>query len=46
MNSPPLVLVGGFKHELNSFAQGTFSLQDVARSGYDAEREHRHGSRP
>ena len=33
----PLVLVGGFKHELNSFAQGTFSRDDIARAGYYAE---------
>jgi microcystin degradation protein MlrC len=33
----PVVLVGGFKHELNSFATGTFSLADIARAGYYAE---------
>jgi microcystin degradation protein MlrC len=32
-----VVLVGGFKHELNSFAQGTFSREDIARAGYYAE---------
>ena len=37
MTARPLVLVGGFKHELNSFAQGTFSRADIARSGYYAE---------
>ena|GEM_PF-3238757 len=33
----PLVLVGGFKHELYSFARGTISFADVARAGYFAE---------
>jgi microcystin degradation protein MlrC len=37
VDARPLVLVGGFKHELNSFAQGTFSLEDIARAGYYAE---------
>ena len=35
----PVFLVGGFKHELNSFATGSFSLADIARSGYYAEGE-------
>ncbi len=35
----PLVLVGGFKHELNSFARGTLSFRDVVRAGYFAEGE-------
>jgi microcystin degradation protein MlrC len=29
--------VGGFKHELNSFAAGTMSFEDIRRSGYYAE---------
>lgn len=33
----PLVLVGGFKHELNSFAEGTMSFDDIRRAGYYAE---------
>ncbi len=33
----PLVLVGGLKHELNSFARDTISFADVARAGYFAE---------
>jgi microcystin degradation protein MlrC len=33
----PLVLVGGFKHELNSFAQGIWTLDAIARAGYYAE---------
>ena len=32
-------LVGGFKHELNSFSTGTFDFADIARSGYYAEGE-------
>ena len=34
---PPLVVVGGFKHELNSFALGVTSLDDIQRGGYYAE---------
>jgi len=34
---PPLVLVGGFKHELNSFSQGTMSLDHIRGAGYYAE---------
>jgi microcystin degradation protein MlrC len=33
----PLVVVGGFKHELNSFALGTTSLADIRDAGYYAE---------
>ncbi len=33
----PLVLVGGFKHELNSFALGTTSMDDIRAAGYYAE---------
>ena len=33
----PLVLVGGFKHELNSFALGTTTRADIDRAGYYAE---------
>ncbi len=33
----PLVVVGGFKHELNSFALGITTLDDIRQAGYYAE---------
>jgi microcystin degradation protein MlrC len=33
----PLVLVGGFKHELNSFALGTTTRESIEQAGYYAE---------
>jgi len=33
----PLVVVGGFKHELNSFALGTTTLASIGAGGYYAE---------
>lgn len=37
MTDRPLVLVGGFKHELNSFARGVTTLADIQGAGYYAE---------
>ncbi len=37
MSARPLVVVGGFKHELNSFARGITTLEDIRRAGYYAE---------